>query len=592
MYVGTAEFQTANARSVQKHIVYGTVGEDSFDETNILAGSLSVTRQICDSSDFKLGGVFISTLKLTFLRNFRVTAETWRDKPIYIAVQLRVSDVPETYEGFQMGLFTVASAISVADGIEVIAYDYMAKFDKLLPDVYAPSGKPFTIVSQICARCGVAFGNTQAQIEALPNGNKTIALWSENDCRTYRDVLFWLAQTLGGFCYIDTTGHLRINSYKTIMDDPTPAPELPYDERCTGGQVSDYRTAWHGIYIRDMETGENNYVGPNSPGPVYDCGANPFMQYGTALTFLEMAHNVLDSVSVHLRPFNVSIMSMPIWFPGDPISLTGGIATNYEQKTIVHYVEWNPSTGTKLACFGSNPRLNGTKANATANAASKSSTANETIYARYENDTAVTVGSSPVKIVDILFSANKPADVEIWHEFQLETNPDPGEKLEIEATYYMDLVEIDRKPVETWDDAAKHLLDLHYMTRVPDAGSHEWSVYLTATNGTALIKKNGALAVLKGQGLAKQDAWDGVIVLDDTITSFSLVAGFITINDSVVVDVRALDHRLQLTDSPASLGSIVTFNGVTENCAVTLGYADFINFMGENYYMGTEGVLL
>ena len=588
MYTNTtAEFNTANTWAIQRHSVRGSVGGVSYGEQHIIQGSMVITKRNTDGTDINLGAAFIGELTCTFVRGFPLAE--YINKEITVEFGLCVQEVPFEYQWIPMGTFIIADAEHTADGVVITAYDYMSKFDKYIPDGFLPNGTPYYILNLLCGRCGVQFGMTQAQVEALTNGTGTIALYTVNDCQTYRDILYWLAQYLGGFADIRRDGKLVIVPYVRLMTDVT----FSNMKLVEGSSISAYTTRF-GSAIFDDEDGNQSVLGSPGVGMAYEVGYNPFLVYGTAV--LQWARktaifNVLDDIQYH--PFEITIKSAPIYDLGDTVSFDPifGITP---QNGIINMIEWRAGDGTTIAGYGSNPNLQNVKDSTEKSVAEAKSSAGErdTVYARYENDTAVTVGSSPVKIVDILFSANKPADVEIWHEFQLETNPHPGEKLEIEATYYMDLVEIDRKPVETWDDAAKHLLDLHYMTRVPDAGSHEWSVYLTATNGTALIKKNGALAVLKGQGLAKQDAWDGVIVLDDTITSFSLVAGFITINDSVVVDVRALDHRLQLTDSPASLGSVVTFNGVTENCAVTLGYADFINFMGENYYMGTEGVLL
>jgi hypothetical protein len=180
----------------------------------------------------------------------------------------------------------------------------------------------------------------------------------------------------------------------------------------------------------------------------------------------------------------------------------------------------------------------------------------------------------------------------MWHEFQIETNPDEGEALELEAIYYMDLIELDRKPVETYEDAAKHLLDLHYMSRVYDEGSHTWQVYLVATNGTATMRKDNGISVLKGQGLAKQDKWNGVIVLDDTVSSFSIVSFLATMADLLVCEANDLDYDKAFSENVSGMSTELLTENLSENVVITFGYADWINFCGEGYYCGTEGVLL
>ena len=38
--------------------------------------------------------------------------------------------------------------------------------------------------------CGVELAQSQAEIEALPNGSELLSIYPENDIETYRDVLY------------------------------------------------------------------------------------------------------------------------------------------------------------------------------------------------------------------------------------------------------------------------------------------------------------------------------------------------------------------------------------------------------------------
>lgn len=42
-------------------------------------------------------------------------------------------------------------------------------------------------------------GMYPAEIDAMPNGGVTLSVYTENDIETCRDVLFYVAQVLGGF---------------------------------------------------------------------------------------------------------------------------------------------------------------------------------------------------------------------------------------------------------------------------------------------------------------------------------------------------------------------------------------------------------
>ena len=53
----------------------------------------------------------------------------------------------------------------------------------------------------------------QEEIEALPNGSELLSIYPENDIETYRDVLYFTAQVLGGFFCINREGRLEFRQY-------------------------------------------------------------------------------------------------------------------------------------------------------------------------------------------------------------------------------------------------------------------------------------------------------------------------------------------------------------------------------------------
>ncbi len=47
----------------------------------------------------------------------------------------------------------------------------------------------------------------------MPNGSVTLSVYTENDIETCRDVLFYVAQVLGGFFIINREGKLELRKY-------------------------------------------------------------------------------------------------------------------------------------------------------------------------------------------------------------------------------------------------------------------------------------------------------------------------------------------------------------------------------------------
>ena len=588
MYVGSEAFRAVNAQPIQKQRITGAVGAEAFGPSDILAGSVTITNQCSDASDYTLGGVFVGQLSVTFLRGFGIAIETWQGKEIVVNFGLCIDEDNDTWEEFPLGHFFVYEANSVAEGIEVRAYDAMANFDKVA--TWQPVGTLYQVLTKLCQRCNVPLGMTQLEIEALPNGLVNYGLWPENDCSTYRDLLYWVAVTVGGFATINRDGELIVKSFQQIMNSVATTPTLPWDKRCTGARVSDYRTYYRGLYLTDAKTDEVKFYGALSGGPVYDMGKNPFIQYGTQTTKDNMARDVLQSLQVRLRPFEAQIMSAPIWELGDIISMTGGLATGYESRTVVHSWTYSSGQGTKIACFGSNPALTNVSKDKAASAASKSASMNGISYKRYANPNEITVMGAEEKVCDIYFTAEKETDVEVWHELLLETSlVDPS--MTVDAVYYLDGVELTRRPIETYTDSADHILTLNYCMGV-DEGNHRWEVYLTATGGTVTLDAEDAISVLKGQGLVKGDTWDGVIILADEVAF--VYAPLIFAGVSALCDASLPPH-IGSTELSANVGpwtgDFVMYE-LNENVVVTLVLGDQFAHCGEYLYCGMESVLL
>ena len=590
MYSGSAAFQTANEAAIQKHKIRGTIGATSFDDDNILTGSLNITRTNSDGSDIKMGGVYISTLTCTFLKNTPITPRGWVEKQITMEFGLCISENPDVYEWMPMGVFKIANAMTAADGTTITAYDALSRLDEALPDWYTTSGSVYSIIQSICARFSVPFRMTEAQVQALPNGTQPIGLYKPNDCQTYRDIVYWISQLVGGWAEIDRDGYFVLRTYPRggSVDKTLTSMKL-----VSGAQFSSWVTDF-GAVTFENEDNTTSLYGSSGVGLTYEAGMNPFLIYGTGGTQTVMRTEVLNTLThIKYQPFNVSMMCAPVFDLGDVIYFSGDIAGSESAKGIINRITYGYKNGFKIEGFGSNPNLASAKsASDKASARARASSSDKEIeYYSYTNGNEITIGSEPVKVCDILFSSDKATTVEMWHEFQIETVPS-GSSMELEAIYYMDLVELDRKPVETYSDAAKHLLDLHYMSRVYDEGSHTWQVYLVATGGTATMRADGGISVLKGQGLAKQDKWNGVIVLDDTVSAFTIISLLGTLSELVYCASTALTYDEVFSENVSGYSSVLVTEGLTESVTFVFGYADWINFCGENYYCGTEGVLL
>lgn len=581
MYQGSAAFITANDKSIQKHRVRGSIDNIPFTGSNILAGSMTITNQCSDNTDMKIGAVFVGKLTMTFLKNLSVTPTSWKGRKISIVFGLCINEESNTYEEFDVGQYYVSEANITADGVSIVAYDAMANFDQKLPTDFIASGYFGDIVRSVCSTCDVAFGMTDQECRALPNGSQLLGSYTPNDCTTYRDLLYWLSQTVGGFATINRLGKLV---FRTYSGRSAAAVTIGPSKRVQGASFSDFETDF-GSCVFENADGTSQRIGAMGVGATYFIGMNPFVQYGTPEARTLLRTNIFDVVySLEFTPFKVELMSAPVFELGDVISFTGGIIDGTPKKGIVQSVTWQMNKGMILSGFGQNPAFQNVQSASekSSSAARKSEQVSEIIYRDYVNLVPISVTSDPVKVVDIYFTTNKVTDVEMWHEIQLQTLRSSGsDQMTVQAVYTMDNIEIARKPIETFDDDAFHLLDLHYYTPVEEIGSHRWEVFLVASGGTAAIRANDAIAVLKGQGLSKADGWTGVIILEDDITPPFLEMSVPGITDSANVFLNENELiTVSETITPPEIGMIVP--GFSEDVSVTL-YTPRKNIVLENH---------
>ena len=561
MYIGTNDFDVANAKRIQKHRIRGMIDNIPFSGGNISGGSLTIVNSCSDTTDAKIGAVFVGKLTVTFLKNLTVTPTTWQGRVISPVFGLCIDEQEETFEEFALGRFTVSQATINADGVSVVAYDDMAKFDVTVPTDFLVSGYLYDIAVSLCQTCGVTFGMTEQEVRALPNGNQPLGLYTPNDCQTYRDIIYWMSQTIGGFATIDRSGKLVFRSY---YGRSAALIDIGQSKRVTGASFSDFSTDFGSVVFENAD-GTSERVGSSGVGATYFVGFNPFVQYGTNEARETLRTNIFAAVSaLKFVPFKVEMMSSPVFDLGDVLEFSGGIIAGNNKIGVVQSITYQMNRGVTISGFGSNPALQNVvtdqeKAN---KAARRSDQNSEIVYRDFMNGVPISVTSEPVKVIDIYFTTNKVTDVDMWHEIQIQTTRDAGAtEMTVQAVYYLDNVEQLRKPIETFGDDAFHLIDLHNFKHIEDVGSHRWEVFLVADGGSAAIRANDAIGVLKGQGISKADGWTGVIVLDDEIITPEMIVSVAQMTDAVEVTLSTPDI-ITLSDvvSPPLMGmSVGTF---------------------------------
>lgn len=379
-----------------------TVGGTTYNFTkdDISPDSGSITRTISNQS-LKIGTVFSSSLSLELILPGVSRYELYGAS---ISISNTITGASDT---IPMGQFTIISATQSADHINISASDNMLKFAAVPfdPASHNTIMKPYAWLTEICSACGVTLGNSSAEIEGMPNGNRKTGFADVvSDASTWRDVLGYMAAYLGGFAYIGRDGKLYIGQYKSLSDDTINA-NLRYSSA-----LSDFRTTYDGLYAICKEEGVQEYVSNNnSGGLVLDIGTNPFLQFTDQTNRLAALQEIIDVWNgIYYVPFSGEIALIPIYDPGDVLTFTDNQAGVYDIGAITQIV-YTFNEKMTVTCAGDNPYLADAQDRFSKTVAGLSkdynngqeSGAKNFWLLHTENTSSLTVGSTKTKVAQI-----------------------------------------------------------------------------------------------------------------------------------------------------------------------------------------------
>ena len=497
--------------------IRGYLDNVPFTEADIVAESLSITDKCLNSNDINLGGVFIGQLEMSFLPAFKqnVPRGTWKDRCISMSIGLLLDEENDTWEDVPIKPFFIQEANHSKKGVSITAYDAMNDFDKNL-NLSTTAGSLYDFLSYACQQCGVTLGMTQAQVEALPNGDEVLGVYPENDMDTWRDFISYCASVAGGYATINRAGGLEVRAWHD-----TPDITIDIHHRDINGSWSDFETYYTGLSVVDAESEMTRYynVEPDT-GLTMKLGNHPLMQYGTNETKARMAMNILTALqSFVYTPYSSLSFIDPAIDLGDVISYTDGLAGE-ESICCVHKISYSYRKGVKLTGFGKNPALFGAQSKTDKNIAGliNKQDANVMVTHTFENSAQLELGENTrYSIIKMRFATINAKVIKLLHEIQLDTTITSQDGvMTAKAYYYLDDDLLAYSPETTWDNDGMHLMHLIYWVQNLEGGrAYTWEVALELTGGTATIDRGWIHALLEAQGLVATEEWDGIIDVED-----------------------------------------------------------------------------
>ena len=507
MYQVSNAYRTALAQNARSYKIRIKCGNKTWDDENIVRGSFSVTNQCSEESTLQIGQVFIGELSVV-LRGTDIGRYDWKGLELRPEFGLVLGD--NSVEYIPLGYFIVKTAEYQSDGVKVTAYDRMSKFDRACT-LTISQAYLFDLATLACSVCGVVFGTTRAEFANFANANELITIYAENDITTWRDVIFWAAQTSATFATMGKDGKLYFRMYNT----QTAVDTIDDTERYTGSSFSGYVTRYTGISVVDMVQQYTRYYAlQTDDGLTYNLGSNPFLQFDLDADRERCTRAILNKMQgIAYEPFSVTAKCNPAYDLGDVLVFEDGLADSTVKCCITKYT-LNFHGAFQMSGSGEDPALATGHSKTDKNLAGLMSRveylenlqrSTERNYFDYTNLSVISItGGNTVKVSDIDYKAGYLARVEYRAEimFSAVTAETEGSTTFTEnditiTASYRDIGQwkTNRYPVETYTDG-NHLLHLLYVFTAPAYSSDErkFEAFLTIAGGNISIPVVGVMS--------------------------------------------------------------------------------------------------
>ena len=535
----------------------------NFDQEDMVKGSGYITSQCCGSTEIELGTVYAAEMGISLFSE--INRYTLEDAIVELFYHLQIAG--GSYETIPMGIFEVSEANRKAKCLEIKAYDYMVRFEKAFSALES-IGNAYDFMVLCSNACDVALAQDRATIEAMPNGSENLSIYSDNDIETYRDVLFYVGQVLGGFFVINRAGELELRKYGN-----TPVLLVERTHRFSSS-FSDFITRYTAVSSTNLRTQIAEYYALDpDDGLTMNLGVNPLLQFGLEETRRQLCENILNDLSViNYVPFDSDTIGNPALDVGDILSFSGGQADVTKYACIT-------SNSIKIGgrqsikCVGKNPKLSQAKSKNDKNISGLLAQieAGKIGIHTFTNASAFTVANVDTKIISIEFAtteanhaqffgqvivditanqvtktATASGDVVIPSVAVDEPEPvDPDEpevignteeqtvSVSLPVTWtedgHADVIftfEFNNQmipvhyPQENWH-SGRHTILLYYpIENVVPNYTNTFNVYMRCSGGTALVDTGFCIASISGQSMGASAAWDGRIDVEEYIDLF------------------------------------------------------------------------
>ena len=495
-----------------------------------IAKAPSIMNQCVNNTELKLGQAYQAQCNISIYSN--INRYLIYDAILALSFGLKIGN---SWEDVPIGEFRVTECLRTSNDIlQLTALDAMDRLD----DKYSGTvitGAPFDILSLIAMNHGLELGQTQADIEALPNGTVVFGMPENYRSKTWRDVVGDLAACLAGNAMIDREGRLFIQSFATSVTR-TLASSARSKEK-----ISDYLVSYSSASC--TKNGSLVSVGTDT-GQDISLDDNDFLQYGLPEVTQSILTNILDAIGpLEYTPSDISWYGDPSLDLGDLIEATGGAAAASTLIPIQKF-KWTWRGAHQIVAVGKNPNLGNVE-----------SLTDRKIEDAFINSGPIEDITDEQTVANIIFATVDTTTVTLWHEFKLDCAlDDPDEPMQVIVHYYLNGEEESYTPVMTIGESGLHTLDYNYfLTGLSGGLRNTWTVKIECIGGSTDIAPGNIHICLAGQGLVGSDEFLGLIEVSDTMPMPFIGVDQVTVyTETINVSINT-NTAEQITDNIGTL---------------------------------------
>lgn len=188
----------------------------SISDDELRGGTVKIEKKSVSGSSFDIGECYINNATITIIDKENKYSDNFNNAEMSLFFGVKNASLGLDEE-IQLGKFIIPTDTTIRKiaSIQLVGDSILSKLDKPINGI-TTTGKPYSLVSWCCDECGVELALTESEFNALSNNSSYMFyITSESSLKTYRDIVMYVSQIMGGFATDTNDGKLTFKVYNS-----------------------------------------------------------------------------------------------------------------------------------------------------------------------------------------------------------------------------------------------------------------------------------------------------------------------------------------------------------------------------------------